>query len=313
MKVLVTGAAGQVGRSLAVQALEQGHEVVAGYNSRRPALHGTELIHIDKVDGAEARASILATRPEWIVDTGALHNVDYCELHPEEAFLVNRDGTRNLAEAAAAIGATFVFISTDFVFDGQKPGPYVEGDAPNPRSQYASSKLAGERATATASPSHIIVRPSVVYSWLDSRGRAESSSGKGVNFGTWLVEEVAHGRPVRIIADQIASPTLAEDLASAVLALLKSGASGTFHAAGATAISRFQFSVNLVNRLGLDPSFVKPVATAELQQRARRPGNSSLDSSRLTAVAHHRMLELPDALDHFARAFYLDSSEAQRS
>ena len=303
MKVLVVGAAGQVGRSLVQQAATGGDEVVATYNSRRPTVPAAAVEALDKTDAARCTEVIGRHRPELVVDTGALHNVDYCEGHPEEALRVNRDGTRFLAEAAASVGARFVFVSTDFVFDGRKSGPYVESDPPKPESHYAESKLAGERAALAASPDNLVVRPSVIYSWLDSRTRAESSSGKGMNFGTWLVEEVGHGRPVRIIQDQVASPTLAEDLAAAILALVRAGAHGTFHAAGATPATRYDFSVELVRRVGLDPAHVRPVQTAELNQKARRPVNSSLSSDYLAQVSGYRTLSLPSALDRFAQAF----------
>ncbi len=313
MKVLVVGAAGQVGRCLALQAAAEGNEVVAAYNTRPLHLPGATVTRIDKVDANLARSAIRDARPGCVIDTGALHNVDYCESHPEEAFRVNRDGTRNLAVAAAEVDAQFVFVSTDFVFDGRKQGLYVEADRPNPESQYAASKLAGEEAALAASPRNLVVRPSVIYSWLDSRSRVDSSSGKGTNFGTWLVDEVAQGRSVRIIQDQVASPTLAEDLAAAILALVNSSTSGTYHAAGSTPIDRYDFSVQLVTRVGLDPSLVRPIRTADLNQKARRPPNSSLDSARLASATGHRMLSLREAIERFSLAWADDPGARRRS
>jgi dTDP-4-dehydrorhamnose reductase len=306
MRLLVVGAAGQVGRELVEQGRADGHEVLATYNSRVPAIAGVAAIPLDKTDRARADQIVREFRAEAVVDTGALHNVDYCEDHPEEALRVNRDGTRNLADAARAVGARFVFVSTDFVFDGRKVGPYVESDRPRPESRYAESKLAGEEATLAASPTNLVVRPSVIYSWLDSRFRAASSSGKGMNFGTWLVEEVARGRSVRIIDDQVASPTMAGDLAGAILALLRKKATGLYHTAGASPVTRYEFSKRLVQRLSLDTRLVQPVRTADLKQKARRPVNSSLNSDRLAADTDYRMLALEPALDRFAAAFDQD-------
>lgn len=303
MKLLVVGASGQVGKSLVEQASNRGDEVVAAYNSRRPALGPIPVISLDKTDAHRCRLVLEQYRPGAIVDTGAVHNVDFCESHPDEARRVNTEGTRNLASAAAAIGARFVFVSTDFVFDGTKSEPYTEADAPHPLSAYAESKLGGEQAARSVGAGALIVRPSVIYSWLDSRTRAESSSGKGLNFGTWLVEEVAHGRPVRIIEDQIASPTLAEDLAGAIISLLDHGCQGTYHAAGKTATSRYKFSTAIISRLGLDTQLVQPVRTGDLNQKARRPVNSSLSSDRLTEETGYRMLDLPAALGRFARSY----------
>jgi dTDP-4-dehydrorhamnose reductase len=238
--------------------------------------------------------------------------VDFCENHPEEANRVNRDGTRYLAEAAQQVGAKFVFVSTDFVFDGTGAPPYHESDLPRPQSVYAESKLAGERETLVVSPNNVVVRPSVIYSWIDTRQRKESSSGKGMNFGTWAVEEVAAGRSVRIINDQVASPTLADDLAGAILALVDNHAGGTFHAAGLTAVTRYDFTVRLIQRLNLDATLVQPVATSDLAQKAQRPRNSSLSSERLVAMTGYRMMDLDAALAKFAAAFQGDPGSPGR-
>jgi|HubBroStandDraft_1064217.scaffolds.fasta_scaffold48645_3 dTDP-4-dehydrorhamnose reductase len=306
MKVVVVGAAGQVGRNLVRLAVERGDTVAATYKARRPAADLVPLELLDKTDAAACDRVLERLRPDVVIDTGAMHNVDYCETHREEANAVNRDGTRFLAESSRRLGARFVFISTDFVFDGAGPTPYVETETPHPQSVYAESKLAGELATLATDPDNLVVRPSVIYSWLDTRERAESSSGKGLNFGTWLAEEVARGRPVRIINDQVASPTLASDLAGAILALVDRRCRGTFHTAGSTAMDRHSFSVQLVSRLGLDASLVHPVATAELNQKAPRPAVSSLASGRLSAETGYRMMDLPKALDRFAADFRAD-------
>jgi dTDP-4-dehydrorhamnose reductase len=306
MKVVVVGAAGQVGRNLVRLALRRGDSVAATYKARRPADDAVPLEPLDKTDAKACDLVLERLHPDVVIDTGAMHNVDYCETHADEANAVNREGTRHLAESARRLGSRFVFISTDFVFDGSGPTPYLESATPRPQSIYAESKLAGEQATLATDSGNLVVRPSVIYSWLDTRQRAESSSGKGLNFGTWLAEEVACRRPVRIINDQIASPTLASDLAGAILALIEHECRGIVHTAGATATDRFSFSVQLVSRLGLDSSLVQPVTTAELHQKALRPAVSSLASERLASEAGYRMMDLPAALDRFAADFNAD-------
>jgi dTDP-4-dehydrorhamnose reductase len=306
MRVVVVGAAGQVGRNLVSLASERGDWVGATYKARRPPGDHVTLEPLDKTDASACDVVLGRLKPDVVIDTGAMHNVDYCETHPDEANAVNRDGTRFLAESSRRLGARFVFISTDFVFDGSGTVPYGESSVPRPQSAYARSKLAGEEATMATNPDNLVVRPSVIYSWLDTRQRAESSSGKGLNFGTWLVEEVARGRPVRIINDQVASPTLASDLAGAILALVGKGCKGTFHTAGSTPANRHAFSVQLVARLGLDTSLVLPVATADLAQKAVRPTTSSLTSARLTTETGYRMMDLREALNCFAADFGAD-------
>lgn len=306
MRVVVVGGAGQVGRQLVRIARGRGDWVGATYKARRPIDPNLVSEPLDKADAGAARNVLERMRPELVIDTGALHNVDYCETHPAESDQVNRDGSRRLAEAARAVGAKYVFVSTDFVFDGTGGPPYAEESEPRPQSIYARSKLEGEAAVLSVNPTNLVVRPSVIYSWLDTRDRAESSSGKGLNFGTWVAEEVARGREVRIVNDQVASPTLASDLAGAIFALVDGDHFGVYHAAGATATDRYAFVRALVRRLRLDESLVIPVSTAELKQKALRPSNSSLSSERLTRDTGYRTLGLSESLDHFADDYLQD-------
>lgn len=306
MRLLVIGGAGQLGGSVAEQALTRGDQVVATYLARTPHLPGAALELLDKTDGARAEALFERYRPELVVDTGALHNVDYCEQHPEAADRVNATATTALARACASRGIRYLFVSTDFVFDGGGSPPYREDSRPHPQSRYAQSKRAGEEGTLAASESHLVVRPSVIYSWHDTRRRSESSSGKGLNFATWLVEEVRRGKAVRIVEDQIASPTLAEDLAGAILSLARGAPGGLYHAAGQTALDRWSFSRRLIERLGLPVELVTPVRTADLHQIAPRPPNSSLSSDKLVRTTGYRMMSLGEALDRFAAAYRAD-------
>lgn len=308
MKVLIVGSTGQVGRCLSARFSARGESVVAAYSSRPPGPGPYVAEHLDKTDAGAVSRVVDRHRPDLIVDTGALHNVDFCESNEALALAVNRDGTAALAKAAHKGNAQFVFVSTDFVFDGRKGSPYVETDGPNPESVYARSKREGEVRATEACPGAIVVRPSVIYSWIGPGGSDASSSGKGVNFGTWLARELSHGRAVRIIRDQIASPTLADDLAGAIVGLVDRDADGVFHASGSTAISRYDFSCRLARRLGLDETLITPVSTADLHQLARRPPNSSLDSTKLAQLARYEMLDLTRALDRFAQDFEADSS-----
>jgi len=303
MKLLIVGSSGQVGRALARQALGRGDSVDGTFLGSRPTLSGVSIHPLDKTDPVACRALLGRVRPDAVVDAAALHNVDRCETNPLEADRVNRDGTTCLAEASRDVSARYLFISTDFVFDGTGHPPYTEDDPPHPASAYGRSKLAGEQTTLALSPVNVVVRPSVIYSWVAPQDRAESSTGKGLNFGTWLVEEVRQGRPVRIVNDQRASPTLASDLGEAILDLLARDARGLFHAAGTTVLSRYEFARRLVGRVGLDPALVSPVATAALGQKALRPSDSSLNSERLAQTLGHPMLDLERALDRFAKAY----------
>lgn len=303
MRLLIVGASGQVGEAVRRAAAARGDVVLGGYVSRPPPLPPEQVARIDKADPTTIAAALDRLRPDWVVDTGALHNVDYCENHPAEAFATNRDGTGALAKATLGHGAGFLFVSTDFVFDGLGHPPYREEDEPRPLSVYGRSKLEGEMAVRAAGSSTIVVRPSVIYSWIPPGQRAQSVSQKPMNFGTWVIDQLTAGKELRIVEDQIASPTLSDDLAGAILGLLDRRAHGTFHTAGATALSRYEFTVQIARTLGLDVGRVTPIATASLNQVARRPLNSSLDSSKVGPASGHQMATLPEALAQLARSW----------
>ena len=301
MRLLVIGAGGQVGDAVARRAMAAGHAVIGTHQTRTPTDVPSEPL--DKSDEGAVHRLVGRVHPDAIVDTAALHNVDFCEQHPDDARRVNVEGTRIVAAASAAVGARFVFVSTDFVFDGRGSPPYDETEPTHPLSVYAASKVEGERAALASGSASIVVRPSVIYSWVSPDRRGSSASGKPLNFAAWLVDQLVGQRATRIVTDQIASPTLADDLAGAILALIDAKASGVFHTAGATSLSRYEFAVRLGHRLGLDTRLVTPITTADLQQVAPRPLNSSLRSTRLRSASGYAMMPIAAALDSFAKEF----------
>ena len=304
MRLFVIGGAGQLGRAIVERATARGDEVIAGYRGR--PLEGVASVPIDKGDAASVDQALAAVRPEAVIDTGALHHVDYCELHPDEADRINAEGSRRVAEATRRVGGRTLFVSTDFVFGDDGRSPHSENDPANPVSAYGRSKRAGEQAVLSVDGANLVARPSVIYSWIPRGRRSDSASGKPVNFGCWLVDEVARGNRVRIVTDQRASPTLSGDLAGALLALLDRAPGGIYHTAGATPASRFDFSVALVRRVGLDARLVDPVLTSSLAQKARRPRDSSLDSRALASTTGYQMSDLDAQTQAFAAEYLAD-------
>jgi dTDP-4-dehydrorhamnose reductase len=300
---LIVGAGGQVGEKVGQAALVRGHEVVAAYRSRVPRTKFSETICLDKTSELDVGKAISRVRPNVVVDAAALHNVDYCETHPEEAISVNRDGTAFLARASERLNARFIFISTDFVFDGSG-APYTEESAPRPLSWYARSKLEGEKAALAGSQNSVVCRPAVIYSWVNSDASQEAStSGKPLNFGAWLVFQLKAKKEVRIVTDQITSPTLADDLAGAILAIAESSnARGIYHTAGSTALSRFDFSIRVARKLNLTESLIQPIDSTQLKQVAKRPLNSSLLSDRIARELGYSMMNIDQSLNKFFEA-----------
>lgn len=260
MRVLVTGAAGQLGTELVAVFSAAGHEVVS-----------TTHASLDICDAAAVDAAIVSARPDWILHGAAWTAVDACESDPDRAFAVNGGGTANVVAAAAKVGARVLYVSTDYVFDGTKSGPYVEADQPNPRSVYGSSKLAGERAVRD---SDLVVRISWVCGY------------SGSNMVKTILRLAASQPTLKFVDDQIGHPTFADDAARGMLRLVEAGLSGVFHLTNQGTVSWCGFARAVLQAAGDDPSRVEPIATADLQppRPAQRPANSVLDNAALRAA-----------------------------
>ncbi len=289
-RVLVTGAGGQLGSDL-VAALSGA--VPPG--GRRRALLGPEGagagVEVTGADHAalcvERRADVLeavvSVRPDVVVHAGAWTAVDACEGDPDRAFSVNALGTRHVAEACAMTGAHLVYVSTDYVFDGSSPRPYVEWDAPNPLSVYGRSKLGGERECP---PGSTVVRTS----WV--------CGASGANMVKTALRLASGEGPIRFVDDQHGSPTFTADLAAAIVTLGLDRRPGTYHVTNTGSTTWFGFVRAVLEAAGHDPARVEPISTAELQppRPAPRPANSVLDNAALRLVGLPLLPEWQDGL-----------------
>ena len=265
-RMLVIGRRGQVASALA--AIDWGRDNVV-------ALGGRD--EFDLANPVALRDRVKDMRPDLIVNAGAYTAVDQAESEPEAAFALNRDGPAALAEAAAAIGAPVIQLSSDYVFDGLKAGAYVETDAVNPLSVYGVSKEAGERALRERLAQHVILRSSWIYA---ARGR---------NFLTTMLRLAGEGREIRVVDDQKGSPTAAAELAGAVATiarrLLAGGADyGTFHFCGQGVTSWHGFADAIFELAGIEKVRLAPTTTPEFNAPARRPANSALDCTKIARV-----------------------------
>lgn len=265
MKILLTGANGFLGYYLTRQLLEAGHTVVAtGKGACRLPFGGQPSFHyheLDFTDALEANRLITETRPEVIVHAGAMTKPDDCELDPEQAMLVNCAGTRIMLEAAAASGAFFVFISTDFIFDGEE-GMYDEEAEGDPVNYYGVTKLEAEQWVRAWKGDWAIVRTVLVYGKpYDSRG----------NLLTFVSGKLEAGETIRIFDDQVRTPTYVEDLAAGIKAVIEKKATGIWHISGADIRTPYQIAVEVAELRGLDASRIIKVTEAEFEQPAKRP------------------------------------------
>ena len=258
MKVLVTGAAGQLGTELVAVFERDGHEVVGTTHATRDISQPTAV--------AEC---VAAVKPNFIVHAAAWTAVDACEADKEKAFAVNGTATASLVAAAEKVGARVAYVSTDYVFDGKKTSPYVETDTVNPQSVYGASKLAGEQALR---PSDLTVR----ISWV--------CGFHGANMVKTILRIAAAQPELTFVHDQIGNPTFADDAAGMIATLVEHEQQGIFHVTNQGAVSWHGFAQEVLRAAGLDPARVLPVLTADLQppRPAPRPANSVLENKALT-------------------------------
>ncbi len=244
MKILLTGAGGQLGH--AVQAVFLDHEIRA-YNREQ----------LDIAQLGAVREAVAANRPDLVLNAAAYNAVDQAEADPEAAYRGNALGPRNLALVTAAHGIPLLHVSTDYVFDGLGQRPYHEFDRPNPQSVYGTSKLAGEDAVRTLNAKHYIVRTAWVY----------HSVGK--NFIKTMCE-LSHRSQVQVVNDQFGSPTYAPHLAAALAQLIETEAFGMYHFAGYGGTSRLELTQTLYDLLGVGV-VVEPITTDQMPRPAQRP------------------------------------------
>jgi dTDP-4-dehydrorhamnose reductase len=271
-KLLIIGSTGLVGSKLAFDAAGHGFETYNTQNARKSPFPNSTRLNITDRDATLGLVGEI--RPKVIVNTAALTNVDYCETHKEEAENVNVGGVRNLVEAALRNDCRFIQISTDSVFDGTY-GHYTESDTPHPLNHYSITKLEAEKVVSRLS-NYAISRPSVIYGWPYESIEAPSASTKPMNFAAFVLNKFKNNEKVRAVRDQYSSPTLADNLAEALLRLAKSHENGVFHTAGRSCMSRHEFVIKLAQVFGYPTSLVEPVFTSEFQQVAPRPKNCCL-------------------------------------
>lgn len=279
MKVLVTGAAGQVGREVVEAAAAGAHEVV-----------GLDHAALDVTDAAAVREAVRAVAPGAIVNCAAFTAVDRCETEPDVAFAVNADAVRHLARAADEVGAYLVHISTDYVFDGRKPDPYVETDTPNPLSVYGRSKLGGEQAL---DPERAAI---VRASWICGR--------YGANMVKTILRLAGEHEKLSFVSDQRGHPTIAADLARMLWWFVEERPAGVWHVTNQGAVSWYEFAQEVLRANGDVPARVLPITTEELQppRPAPRPANSVLRNQRLIEAGVELLPDFRESLAILVRS-----------
>jgi dTDP-4-dehydrorhamnose reductase len=270
MKIILIGASGQLGTDLAKVFRRRGDMVL-------PLAHS----EVDIRNSGRLTAVVADEQPDIVISTAAFHKVEECEKQPLVAFDVNAVGAANLAQACQSAGCALVFFSTDYVFGNAQQSPYSETNLPQPLNAYGVSKLAGEHLVAIGCKCHFIIRTSGLY------GLA-GSSGKGGNFVENMLKKAASGGQIKVVDDQVLTPSYTVDVAEAVANLIPTERYGTYHISNEGECSWYRFTEEIFRQEGLSAELI-PVTTCQFPSPVERPGYSVLSKQKLRGV----QIEMP--------------------
>lgn len=282
-RLLVIGGSGLLG-SKVVEIAKKDYEVFGTYNKH--LISGNKMYKLDTCNRQHTFELIEKLKPDCVIDAHGIADLDYCEVHNEEAWQSNVDSSKNAAEACKKIGAKYMFISTDNVFDGRKLR-YTEKDSPHPLNYYAKTKVVMEHILPTLDVNYIIARTTGFY--------GTGGFGK-VSFTTWLINKLKNKEQVRIVTDQRNNATLTDNLTEFLLELYQKDAIGTFNITGKDCISKYDLANKIATVFGLDKRLIKPITIAELNLLAPRPGSINMVTNKVERITKLKPLTVDEGL-----------------
>ena len=292
MKILITGANGMLGQHLVKHLLDKNYEVIAtGIGPSRLSFKENKQFHyseLDITDGPVVNSMIAQLHPDVIIHSAAMTQVDQCEENKVACWNINVTATRFLLDAAKEISARFIFISTDFIFDGLH-GPYSENTEPNPVNYYGSSKWGAEKAVEESGLDWTIVRTVLLT--------GNPLSGTRQNIITWVKEKLQKGEKIKMVDDQYRTPTFVEDLATGIVLVLAKNARGIYHISGKDALTPYAMAVETARVLRLDEKLIEKVDSASLGQPTPRPARTGFIISKAETELGYRPHSFRDSLE----------------
>jgi dTDP-4-dehydrorhamnose reductase len=285
MKLLVTGASGLLGSKLIQFATIKDYKVYSAYHHNTPR-EGT-LLQFDLADKKSLKRIFEKAEPDIVIHAAALTDVDKCETQRELAQKVNVQGSENIAKLCKKHQTYLIYVSTDYVFDGEN-GNYKETDTPSPINYYGATKLQAEKHIKKLVKCYCIARTSVLYGSTPSQGKT--------NFALWLIDKLRKEEKLRAVTDQTNSPTLNTNLAEMILEVVERRLTGIYHLAGATTISRYDYAKELAEVFNLKKELIEPATSEDIAWIAPRPKDSSLNVSKAAQTLENKPLNMREAL-----------------
>ena len=292
MKILVTGANGLLGQHLIKLLLQNENFIVIGTGKNHSRCNHTgkghfEYYALDITDPIAVNLCIQTTLPDIIVHGAAITQVDQCEQDPISCWNTNVTATRFLIEAARLIQSKFIYISTDFVFDGVK-GMYNETDTLAPVNYYGSSKVAAEKSVESSDLNYAIVRTCLVYGNILEGNRS--------NIVSWVKENLEKQMPIRVVTDQIRTPTYVKDLAQGILLIIQNNSTGVFHISGEEIMTPHDIALQVAHALLLDATLILKATGENFRQTALRPSKTGFDISKAKNWLHYQPVSFNDGI-----------------
>ena len=306
-RLFIIGIGGLTGSKL-IEIAKDDFEIFGSYNYRNVESSIFKSIKLDISNSSEIKNILEEIKPDVVINTAGINNVDYCEEFPNEASKINIQAIKEICKITKEIGIKFVQLSSDSVFDGTKNLPYIETDDMKSINYYGKTKIESERIVLE-NPNNCVVRASVLYGYLsDDLAKIESSSKKSINFGQWLITKLILGEKVRIITDEYSSPIIAEDFARSIIHIIKNNQTGIFHSAPKLQITRYDFSVKIAKALGLPIKLIEPVSNKELGRDVTTGSNKCLNSEKLSNILNYEFLTLDDSLNLLKNQFEIKNN-----
>jgi len=286
MKFMVTGSAGLIGSQLVKDLLQENHTVYSCYHNKKP-LHGIP-VQLNLTDNSQIIEILQKIKPEKIIHLAAMTNVDLCETEKELATQINTKSTETLAQQAAKLKAFFIYVSTDYVFDGIKKMK-KENDFQNPLGFYGKSKLEGELVLNKLASSWCIARTSTPFGVHHTKK----------SFPLWIKENLEAKKEIPVLVDQLTSPTYVPNLSKMLIEIATRKITGIIHVSGATRISRYALAELIAEKLNLDKKLLIPTKIDTMNWKAQRPKDSSLDVSFANEILNEKPQKIEQSLTSF--------------
>ena len=286
MKYLVTGSTGLVGSQVIKDLADLNYQVYSSYHDTKPESGITTKL--DLTNENDIIDVMHMIKPDRIIHLAAMTNVDLCETKKDLATKINEKATEIMAKQAAKQNSFFVYVSTDYVFDGIC-GMKKENDTPNPLGFYGKSKLAGELALNNLASGYSIARTSTPFGIHKTKK----------SFPLWIKENLETKKEINVLTDQFTSPTYVPNLSIMLIEIATRQIAGIIHLSGATRISRYEFAEMIADKLNLDKSLLNPTKINEMKWIAQRPRDSSLDVSLATEILNEKPQKIQQSLDLF--------------